>query len=82
MSSETHTAIVNATLAIGSLAFVLVVVIGYFTGASLSTMAFKGMLALVGVGLLGWLVLRLMAARGMMSQIRREDETPFASEEE
>ena len=82
MSSDTHAAIVNATLVISSLAFVAVVVIGYFTGASLSTTALKGLSALVGVGVLGWMILRLMSSHAVTSQTSRGEENPFSTPEE
>ncbi|TAK32261.1 MAG: hypothetical protein EPO21_15610 [Chloroflexota bacterium] len=61
MSPVGRTAFVNFTLVMSSLAFLSVVAVAYFSGASFSTMVLRGLMALVGVGGLGWLVLKLLA---------------------
>ncbi len=84
MTDQTQTAIVNTTLVIATLAFVLVVAVGYLTGASMSSMAVKGLSSIVGIGMVGWLVMRLVSFRGVMRELpeepdlARSEDSPFA----
>lgn len=60
MSPEGRAAFVNITLVMSTLAFLAVIAIGYFSGVPFSTMVLRGLVALMGVGGLGWLVLKLL----------------------